>query len=95
MINFLDGRTSIKADEASSILSAIPQMTAKGFQPLLQQEKMNGASEAVTESTAAGAGMNGHQHTAPQIELVKADGRIQRIIVTCQCGTRIELDCEY
>lgn len=32
---------------------------------------------------------------APQIELVQEKGVAQQIIVTCTCGQRIEIECEY
>ena len=31
----------------------------------------------------------------PQVEMVQVEGRIERIIVTCGCGERIEIECEY
>jgi hypothetical protein len=31
----------------------------------------------------------------PQIELVNRDGSVDRIVITCTCCKRIELQCEY
>lgn len=33
--------------------------------------------------------------TAPQVELVKQGDKIMRIIVTCNCGERTEIECLY
>ncbi len=44
----------------------------------------------------------GHVHTAdsgnhddPQIEVVKQGDKVTRLIITCTCGERIEVDCLY
>ncbi len=31
----------------------------------------------------------------PQVELVQENGKVQRIVVTCTCCKRIEIECEY
>lgn len=31
----------------------------------------------------------------PKVELVSENGQVQRIIVTCNCGKRVELKCHY
>ena len=31
----------------------------------------------------------------PTVELVQSNGRIEKVIVTCSCCRRIELDCTY
>lgn len=36
-----------------------------------------------------------HEHDAPQIDLIEKNGRIERIVVTCSCGRRTELECSY
>ena len=37
----------------------------------------------------------GERLEAPQIELVQEGGVVRRIVVTCTCCQRIELECEY
>jgi hypothetical protein len=32
---------------------------------------------------------------APDIQLVKENGQVRKIIVLCSCGERIELECAY
>ncbi|MEI6714548.1 MAG: hypothetical protein WCO60_12395 [Verrucomicrobiota bacterium] len=34
-------------------------------------------------------------HQEPTVELVSNNGRIEKVIVTCSCCRRIELDCTY
>ncbi len=31
----------------------------------------------------------------PQIELVEQEGKVRRIVVTCTCCEKIEIECEY
>jgi hypothetical protein len=50
------------------------------------------------ESQALQAG-GAHHHEEhfgePSVELIKNNGRIEKVIVTCSCSKRIELDCSY
>ena len=46
-----------------------------------------GASPAVKRDCGATA--------APQVETVKQGDKVVRLIVTCTCGERIEIDCLY
>ena len=51
------------------------------------------ATEAVARAKA-------HKHdkedaNAPTVETVKQGDKIVRLIVTCSCGERIEIDCLY
>jgi hypothetical protein len=52
------------------------------------------------EAAAAGLGSpgleGGHEHMAePTVELITSNGRIEKVVVTCSCSRRIELDCTY
>jgi hypothetical protein len=31
----------------------------------------------------------------PKVELVRTEGRVTKVIVTCRCGERMALDCLY
>lgn len=33
--------------------------------------------------------------TKPEVEVIEEEGVIVRLIVTCKCGERIEIDCQY
>jgi len=56
-------------------------------------------SRTSTDSTAAAATADGQvakrEHREKKIETVTLDGVIQKIIVTCGCGERIEVHCGY
>lgn len=50
------------------------------------------------KDAAAGASAphEGHEHLAePTVELITHNGRIEKVVVTCSCSRRIELDCSY
>jgi hypothetical protein len=94
-------------DGAESFMSALPQ--TGGFQSLksalleagsvLDAEEVSRANrqkEAAAGLEAHGHGA-GHDHrlTEPTVELVTNNGRIEKVIVTCSCSRRIELDCTY
>ena len=42
-----------------------------------------------------GAPASGGQRSAPHVETVKQGDKVVRIIVTCACGERVEIDCLY
>jgi hypothetical protein len=48
---------------------------------------------------SAGPGLNvpGHAHGAasPSVEVVKQGDKVVRLIVTCGCGERVEVECLY
>ena len=53
-----------------------------------------GAAEAVARASEA------HKHgkddaSGPTVETIKQGDKIVRLIVTCSCGERIEIDCLY
>jgi hypothetical protein len=51
------------------------------------------------------ASNNGHHHRSlatpigrsagAQVEVVKEGGKVVRLVVTCGCGERVEIDCLY
>ncbi|MFA6286567.1 MAG: hypothetical protein WC661_04215 [Opitutaceae bacterium] len=45
--------------------------------------------------TASGSATPPTPHDANQIECVREGDRITRLVVTCACGERIEIDCLY
>jgi len=88
--DFLAGRPSLNSDSAKP---AVPAEREAGFQPLF-------AARAPALTPAAGGRRiadvpESELLDAPQIELVEENGVVQRIIVTCTCCQRIELECEY
>jgi hypothetical protein len=68
----------------SSEKTVNPRASASGFMPLfVQSPSPNNAAKACNTEDEA------------KIEVVKGKDGIDRIIVTCTCGKRIELKCEY
>lgn len=69
-------------------LSGRAQIQTTGLQPLTGIS----APEAVARAAA-------HKHDkeagGPTVEAVKQGDKITRLIVTCSCGERIEIDCLY
>jgi hypothetical protein len=49
------------------------------------------------EAAVVNQGQHGeHEHLSePTVELITQNGRIEKVIVTCSCSRRIELDCTY
>jgi hypothetical protein len=46
------------------------------------------------------AGKNGHTHDGAQaakanVEIVKEGDKVVRIVVTCHCGEKLEIECLY
>lgn len=38
---------------------------------------------------------NGNRHGGPTVEAVKQGDKIVRLVVTCVCGERVEVECLY
>jgi len=51
-------------------------------------------AEAVARAAAHKQGKD-DAHTGPTVETVKEGDKVVRLIVTCSCGERIEIDCLY
>ena len=72
-----------------------------GFQSLrsalLEAGSVVDPSQPVVRINAGKLGDHTHTHPGaePSIELVTQDGRIEKIIVTCACGSKTELECTY
>ena len=83
MESFLSGRAFSSSGKNKS-----SENKSSGFQSLMAQ-------------ATAGSGSNGAQadpcnpQEKAQMEVIKGKDGIERIIVTCGCGKRIELLCEY
>ncbi len=91
---------------AESFMSSLPQ--TGGFQSLksalLEAGSVLDASELSRANrhreATPGADPSGnhgdHSHMSePTVELITNNGRIEKVIVTCSCSKRIELDCTY
>lgn len=88
-----------------SFMSALPR--TGGFQSLksalleagsvMDAADVSRASRQRDAATGGGAGFHGeHDHSVePTVELITNNGRIEKVVVTCSCSRRIELDCTY
>jgi hypothetical protein len=83
MNSFLENRPMVARQEGVVIVPK-PEPT---FQPLFPA---GSPAEDRAEQAAKGPAEAG-----PQIELIQNRGKVERIIVTCTCCKRIELQCEY
>ncbi len=87
MNSFLEGRPVLKSQNASAIARG------PGFQPLAAAPPAAGGNGCVSQQDGLSQA-EGHGAGA-QIELVRREGVIVRIVVTCGCGSKTELECEY
>ncbi len=39
--------------------------------------------------------VTGKAHAAPNIEVIKEGDKVVRLVVTCSCGERMEVECLY
>jgi hypothetical protein len=70
-------------------LSGRPQVQSANLQPISGL----GAAEAVARASAHK--QHGKEAAGPTVETVKQGDKIVRLVVTCSCGERIEIDCLY
>jgi len=87
MQNYLDGQGVLNVENSA----ANPLPLSNDFQPLFFSAKKNGSTDGGTFSQGSAGG----GHDSPQIELISLEGKIQRIVITCTCCKRIELECQY
>ncbi|HEX4666434.1 MAG TPA: hypothetical protein VH207_07535 [Chthoniobacterales bacterium] len=65
-----------------------------GFQPFLRPT-LASEEEASTGAREPSGARSAAEQNEPQIELVNREGSVERIVITCTCCQRIELQCEY
>lgn len=53
------------------------------------------ASPSSAHRNSGGSGHANHGGTGAQVEVVKQGDKVVRIIVTCACGERTEVECIY
>jgi hypothetical protein len=72
-----------------------------GSAPLSSEVQKNTIGSARKHAAASHAANAPHTHASdgssvgPQIELVKEGGKVVRLVITCTCGERIEVECLY
>jgi hypothetical protein len=86
MNSFLDNRPLVSQQNAAPA----PQKAEPGFQPLFAP-----GTVTTQRPQQAPSASQSQQQGEPRIELVQSGGKVERIIVTCTCCNRIELQCQY
>lgn len=66
-------------------------------EPALPRPDGSGSAPLARDHAAHATGERGHVRSAagPSVECVKQGDKVVRLIVTCGCGERIEVDCLY
>ena len=88
--DFLTGRPGAATARTPATDAAGPET---GFQSLLTARTGDLPSGGTTRRIEARDAAEGLE--APEIEVVQEGGVVRRIIVTCTCCQRIELECAY
>ena len=95
MTDFLENRPQLRSEN-----SGAPKVESMpGFRPFLPpaaERQLAPLSAPSLQKPAATAPESAPPADgSPKVELVNRDGQIERIIVTCTCCKRIELECRY
>ena len=88
MESFLQNRPSLATAQHYQCAPTEP-----GFQPFLRPTSAEQGALSLPAKTADP--QRGYEATEPKIELLDRDGTVERIVITCVCCQRIELQCEY
>lgn len=90
MKSFLSDRPRVDAPARAQASGSVSSFVA----PVVSRQSAGAASfhahAPVADKNAAGAGEG-----ATRVECVREGDRVARVIVTCACGERIEIDCLY
>jgi hypothetical protein len=70
-------------------LSGRPQAPCSTLQPVL------GVAPGLTHGHVSPAPTDTAETGGPVVECVRQGDKVVRLIVTCSCGERIEIDCHY
>lgn len=89
MESFLQNRPSLATVGRST---AQPEGSGD-FQPFLRPA--SSPDKAALLNTMIEDSPSDHKDSEPQIELVRREDCVERIVITCSCCKRIELECEY
>jgi len=89
MENFLQNRPSL----ATATSYTLEPPVQPGFQPFLRPRSSDEIEKA--SNVAAPPAPSNRPANEPELELIEGEGCIKRIVITCTCCKRIELECEY
>lgn len=89
MESFLQNRPSL----ATVSCSKPKAETGGDFQPFLRPA--SAPDKAALLNTMIEDSPSAQEGSEPQIELVRGEDCVERIVIVCSCCKRIELECEY
>jgi hypothetical protein len=89
MNSFLENRPMAARKDGSKVIAK----TDSGFRSFISQD--GAAAPSPATNFAPKPPPAAETEPTPQIELIENGGRVERIIVTCTCCNRIELQCQY
>ncbi len=72
-----------------------PFLTGRSQVPSANLQNFGGLSPAQAVAQATAHKQHGKEVAGPTVDTVKQGDKIVRLIVTCSCGERIEIDCLY
>lgn len=76
-------------------LSGRAHASTPSLQPLSPPVLAEAGARISSHSHHSPGGASKDSESAPTIECVKHGDKVVRLIVTCSCGERIEIDCLY
>jgi hypothetical protein len=88
--DFLTGRTAL---DSTSTTPALAASRPGQFQPFSTTRGTDLASLGAPGRLPSAS--ESERREAPQVELVEEEGKVRRIVVTCTCCEKIEIECEY
>ena len=67
-----------------------------GFQSLRDALLEAGSVVDPGEIQKTSSAADGHAHRGePSVEAITNNGRVEKIVVTCSCGEKMEIECSY
>lgn len=94
MESFLANRPAARADRADR--AALPKNEESAFRPLFESTAapvLPPAAERIIEPVIDEP--ERPRLDEPQVEVIAENGVVKRIVVTCRCCEKIEIECRY
>lgn len=81
-----------------SICNPIKQeetVSKEQFQSLSKEAILNIQKTATNTHIVESISPNKEHPDWPKVEVISSNGKVEKIIVSCECGKRFELQCDY
>jgi hypothetical protein len=96
MKDFLQGRPAVASTRSNGPSISLPSSFPPISSSLSLDESQSGDSESHDHSLDTSSLSADSSVMGPQVEIVPdAEGRVGHIVVTCRCGEKITLQCNY